>query len=181
MAVIAKMRVAGTRVFGDGRLVTLSCVYDNDLSKPENEDVRFTKATPWGEAHFSIDNMVDLAFDENLYLVFHPSEDDPDFAGAIMAALVRCHSLTDFGGTSRNVELHSAYSESDKVPDELRMRKKGAVAINLKMAIDNPAASTQFVPQSHYWLMFYRAERPVSELVEKARPNAPQELEAAEA
>lgn len=58
MHVIAKMNVQSVEDFGVSKKIKFQCVHDNQLNIGENPENRaFTKATPWGEAAMTIDNM----------------------------------------------------------------------------------------------------------------------------
>lgn len=161
MSVIAKMSIGVVDVQSFGRNLNFHCVYDTDLAKEENEDVRFTKATPWGECKATVKNSA-LPFEQHktYFLLFDPLADKPSFDGAIAAVRVVCHAVTSFSGTSRHVELHGDWiskGEDDGIPGALRL-DENTVSINIKMAIDNPGASLQFEPGAKYWLSFYSAE-----------------------
>lgn len=56
MPTVAKMQLNCVEDYGMSRKYKFSCVYDNNLATPPNEDKRFTKATPSGEAWMTVDN-----------------------------------------------------------------------------------------------------------------------------
>lgn len=172
MSVIAKMHVSAATDESYGRQVHLHCVYDTELAKEENEDARFTKATPWGECKVCVKNSA-LTFEpgKSLFLLFDPIDEKPSFDDAVAAVRVTCHSVTSFSGTSRHVELHGAWKakdEDDGIPGPLRL-DEATVGINVKMAIDNPGASLQFEPGQHYWLSFHAANKSMEDMLAKAR------------
>lgn len=55
MSVVAKFRVSSIEDFGYSRQIKLSAVYEGPLGDNE-ENKRFTKATPNGEIRMSVDN-----------------------------------------------------------------------------------------------------------------------------
>jgi hypothetical protein len=155
MSVIAKLNVSAVRPFADGQLIELSCVCENQFMAqyhPENEDVVFTKASPWGEARVQMKSPLELMDGDQVYVVFTRSKDVGGVHGAIAWCEVRIASITDFGGESRRVEIMNGYRAYDaKVqPDEIS-------AFNLRMSIDNPGAYRQFRPgEGAWWAMIYR-------------------------
>lgn len=155
MSVIAKMNVSSVREFGDSTLVKLSCVYEHDgLNTEAWEDRRFTKATPWGEGDLNTPHS--LAFEPNkaLYLVFAKADDADDYyrpaAGCELAIFVRVQKCEPWPGTTA-LEI-----VKDKSVDDQATK---STALNLRLSIDNPAASEQFVDGARFYLCFYRADR----------------------
>lgn len=55
MAVRAKFRCSSIEDFGYNKRVSLQAVYEGSLGENE-ENKRFTKATPWGELKMTVDN-----------------------------------------------------------------------------------------------------------------------------
>lgn len=155
MSVIAKMNTYDEPRLMNGRhLYELQCVYDSDLANEGNENYRFTQASPSGTARLWCDD-IGLSPADEVYVIFTRGEIPEAFDGAIVARRLRVVSVTDYGGTSKKVEIASHYSESDGVPEEIR-----AASINLRMSIDNPRAAVQFEPgKDDYWMRIYPAKR----------------------
>lgn len=173
MSVIAKMTVSALRLFGDGNcLINLSCVYDDSLSKSENEDVRFTKASPFGTAELTVEAGPDLPGNgEAVYLLFHEQGDVPSFDGALFATRVVCESILDSGYTKQVTVRAGWFQQGDDnpIPESLRISKTRP-HFELKMGIDNPAASVQFVPTKQYWCVVYSARTyTMAEVLQLAR------------
>lgn len=150
MTVIAKMTMTST-VFADGSKLNMHCVYDTDLAKAENEDVRFTKATPWGLAETTVGAGVDIPETpynrQDVYVMFTEAAEQPLFSECLFAVLAVCAGVLDTG-MQKQVELTgSRYPDDSPVPVDKRCGP-----FTLKMGVDNPAASIQFVPQKNYWI-----------------------------
>lgn len=150
MTVIAKMNMS-TTAFADGVKLNLHCVYDTDLAKAENEDVRFTKATPWGNAEATVGPDVALPKwpypNGQVYVMFTQQAEQPLFSECIFAVLSSCAGVLDTG-FQKQVELTGLrYHDDSPVPIDKRAKN-----FSLKMGVDNPAASIQFEPQKHYWI-----------------------------
>lgn len=150
MAVIAKMNMSKT-AYADGTKLNLHCVYDTDLAKEENEDARFTKATPWGQAElvagFDV-QLPDWRFSNGpVYVMFTELKDMPLLSECFIVVEAVCASVLDTG-YQKTVELTGwRYPDDSPIPAS----KRGS-GFSLKMGVDNPAASIQFVPQKHYWI-----------------------------
>lgn len=153
MSVIAKMYVAKSGTVPSGALIHLSCVYDSDLSKDENEDIRFTKASPWGEASFELKQ--GLAEGSCWYLLFDEEPDEGGFDKCDFALKVRCHVVHDYG-QSKQVEISTAYDQVG-IPEYKKTSGSKTPPFHLKMTIDNPGASIQFVPNKVYYLRLFFA------------------------
>lgn len=173
MAVIAKMNMS-TTAYADGTKVNLHCVYDTDLAKAENEDVRFTKASPWGNAEMTVKPGFALpAKDEHgqhrpIYLMFTPVDDLPMMSSCFAAVPVICSSILDTG-TQKQIELAGqGYGEDSPIPADKQITTDRYPHFNLKMGIDNPAASIQFEPQKRYWIAMMDTDDQ-SEVVDVAR------------
>lgn len=151
MSVIAKMYVMSSGQVPGGALIRLSCVYDSDLATASAEDVRFTKASLSGEATMELRH--GLQEQSQWYLLF--DEEKPNLANCDYALKVRCHCVHDYG-TSKQVEISTAFG-NEEIPIHLRTTPKDHPPFHMKITIDNPHASIQFVPQKHYFLTFYRA------------------------
>lgn len=156
MSVIAKMNVLQTRAFGQGQLVELGCVCENDLMAihtPSNEDVTFSQASPSGDAKMQCASTLKFRNQEQVYLIFHHQKEAPEFEGAISVVPARCVSITDYGGTSKRVEIASMYRNYQ----EPKRHELEPDAFNMVISIDNPGASVQFTPGAQdYWVGVYR-------------------------
>lgn len=155
MSVIAKFNAAPGRRVPGGVLVAMSAVYDTDLSKPGNENHRFTQATPGGDAVFEASS-----FNEGEhYLLFDTEQPKLDPRGhyGVKCIKVRCRLIEDWGGTSKAIELIATDDQSE-IDSQHRLGREKAPPFNLKMTIDNPAASIWFYPGVEYWLRFYNAK-----------------------
>lgn len=149
MSVIAKLSVIDVKVFGDGQLVKLNCICENDLMAAyakAHEDRLFTKYSPWGEAELHAPVGQVWNKDERHYLVALRGQDRPAFQGARIVVPSRVVSMTDFGGDTRRVEIASRWPTKEApVP-----------SFNWKMSIDNPPAAAFFAPGAlDYWVGFY--------------------------
>lgn len=168
MTVVAKMyAVQIPRTFPEEQQIDLTCVCDDRLFTTNtpvpgrvSENQTFTNASPCGDCRFHMSKEFMVRRQEEFYLVFVKEDECPAFAGAIMVSKVRCVSVTDYGGTSKLVELCSEYrhyaarGEDPPAPDHPRQ----SWTFNLRMTIDNPAASIQFEPgKGGIWLGIYRA------------------------
>lgn len=157
MTVIAKMNVAvEPRAYGQSQLVELQCVCDNDLMvihSPQNENQTFNQASPQGDARLNLDPEITFRQQEELYLIFQRGPEMPKFENALAVVDARCVSVTDFGGTSKRVEVASCYHHRKP-----KTQKNLADSFNLRMSIDNPAASVEFQGgKEDYWIGIYRA------------------------
>ena len=75
---------------------------------------------------------------------------------SVLCIKVRCRLIEDWGGTSKQIELIGAADQSD-ILDKHRLSREKNPPFNLKMTVDNPAASIWFYPGVEYWLRFYSA------------------------
>jgi hypothetical protein len=166
MSVIAKMYVQECGQFANGAQIRLSCVYDNDLSQPDNEDVRFTKASPSGNATMTTGQ--GLTEQSQWYMIFSKMTDDVNFDSARFALRVRCHVVHDYG-TSKQVEISTSYSQ-EGVPESLLPINQKNPPFHMKITIDNPAASVQFEPNKEYWMqMHYAGSVTMTQAIQLAR------------
>ena len=153
MSVIAKLYVDGADFFGNGALIGFSATAENKLMAmyaPENEDVLFSKASPWGTSRVQFDGMPKLQQQDKVYMIF--VQDEPDTKDAIGWAKVRIVSITDFGGTSKQVEIGNAHRPYDQKHVDRELR-----GFTFRMGIDNPGASNQFTPgDTGWWVLIYR-------------------------
>lgn len=161
MSVIAKMYVVGEpKRFPNGAFYNLGCQYDADLSTASNEDVRFTQATPWGEASFTVEDFIVPRLGakpgSTLYFLYSDEDDRPNIDTCEAAIVVSCKSITDFGH-SRQVELTNAFGPNAPANPIDRSRRL-AESFHCRMTIDNPGASLQFKPGKNYWLTVYRCD-----------------------
>lgn len=161
MNVIAKMyALAAPRAFPDAQQIDLTCVCDDRLMTVNQpvpgrvaENQTFNTASPSGDCRFNMSKDFEVHRSEEFYLIFTKRAECPVYDSAVMVSKVRCVSITDFGGTSKNVEVCSEYKQRDAVADHPQQ----SWTFNLRMMIDNAAASVQFeAGQSGYWVGIYR-------------------------
>jgi hypothetical protein len=156
MSVIAKMSVLASRAFGNDQLIELGCVCENDLMAmhtPSNEDITFANASPSGDAKLNCSTGLSFRRQEHLYLIFSKQEAAPDFEGAIVVVPARCVAITDYGGTSKRVEVANRYRHHNVE----KLHELEPSAFNMYIQIDNPAASVQFeAGEADYWVGIYR-------------------------
>lgn len=163
MSVIAKMNVTDVREFGRAGLVTLNCVYESNglnASGKGWEDRRFTTATPWGEGELTTPRdslfhapgktpegyLYDGSY-QQVYLVFRrPGEVAPEPTLVCMPVKVKKREA----GSYKRVEI---------VLDRDRAGPEKDTALNLRMAIDNPAAFDQFDEGATFDLSIYDASK----------------------
>lgn len=155
MFVIAKVDVRDIRQFGDIRTAYINCVCDNGLMGEGSENRSFNQASPWGDGQIALKGAEQLQEREELYLVFSHGEGRivPE---ALAGCPIRCVAITDFGGTSKNVEWCN--SGRDKhLGGEVLDGSTDVDRFNLKMAIDNPRASVEFeAGADDGWLHVFR-------------------------
>ena len=156
MSVIAKLYAQGTTPMGSNMLLALTCVCENELmagKTPSNEDILFSQYSPSGEARLILAGGGEhgvLAGDQ-FYFIFQKSAEQPNLDGAFGASRMNVQSITDFGGTSKQVQL---VSENRTAPDPSWTIQN----VNFKIMIDNPRASDQFkAGESGWWLTVYKA------------------------
>ena len=169
MSVIAKFTAAPGRRVPGGYLVTMSAVYDTDLCKPENENARFTQATPSGDAVFESARELDAG---EHYLLFDTKA--PAFAErsyGVHCVKVRCRRVEDWGGTSKEIELMAADDQS-AIISQCRLGREKAPPFNLRMTVDNPNAAIWFYPGVDYWLTIYSARNLTLEAAMEIRAHA---------
>lgn len=71
-----------------------------------------------------------------------------------------CKSVTNFGGTSGQVELSAVYAlPHEGPPTEDDRFTKATPWGELKMAIDNPDASCQFTPGEYYYVDIHQVPK----------------------
>lgn len=166
MAVIAKMDVREEpRDYGSGtKQLQLHCVCDDKLMaytdecKADNlEDKTFNDASPSGDAIMQVPHGFPVARQEKFYLIFERQPDCPPFDNAELVCKLRVNGITDYGGTSKTVEMFSAYGYGNTMPP---YHDRQIDSFNLKMMIDNPKASVQFEPGAEgYWVGIYRCDK----------------------
>lgn len=151
------------KTFDDGSFsINLSCVYDSTLAGEENENVRFTKASPYGSGEMTIAAGPQLpeAWLEkkwsNVYLIFHAKGDVPSFDECICALTVGCQAIIDQGYTKQIELVGLINGDIEAIPEEKRIGK--GQKFFAKLGIDNPGAYEQFRPTSHYWVTVYDAD-----------------------
>ena len=160
MSVIAKMRVfPEPRAFGRRKLVELQCVCADELmpgcspAAKGHENLSFQNASPSGDAKLQFETDTAFRREEELYLIFVRDREAPAFEGSIAKVEARCIAVTDYGGTSKRVEVSNVYRYgADPLGPEF------VTSFSLVMSIDNPHASVQFEPgKGGYWIGIYRA------------------------
>lgn len=167
MSVIAKMYALNApRTFPESQQIDLQCVCDDRLMtiRPEDlpgrvsENQTFNSASPSGDCRFQMSKDFPVARHEEFYLIFIKQDECPAYPSAIMVSKVRCVSVTDYGGTSKTVEVcseHKGFDGRTTKPDD---HSRQSWSFNLRMMIDNAAASVQFEPgRGGYWVGIYRA------------------------
>lgn len=157
MSVIAKMNVLSSRAFGEGNLLELQCVCENDMMAAyagSEEDRLFTKYSPSGDARVTVPPQNrDLMVQDKVFVVAAREAEQASFSGAVILVPARCVSLTDFGSESRQVEFALGWRKPD-------WEDRHALAFNWRMMVDNPGASNQFVPGTDdWWIGIYPAGR----------------------
>lgn len=177
MSVIGKMYVSEDGSFENGQKVKLSCVCEDKLMAayhPENENVVFTKYSPWGDATLHFDTPVDFpkvtktypagmesyGYEEGtayetpceLYMIYVRGDRKPNVEGALFFSKLRVVCKCEFGGDSRSIELSSPYPTTGQVyaANEPRL-------VSIKLGIDNEAASGQFKPDDVWWVVAHDA------------------------
>lgn len=150
MSVIAKIEVRGVDSSQYGHRIDAACVCENALMAgyaPENEDVLFTTASPWGEARITLQNDPNLIEGDKLYVIFTRTPQPK----AMNFGKVRVSSITDYGGTSKKTTIASAYRSGALEPEDFQY-------FVFHITIDNPKASSQFVAGDENWYAgIYRA------------------------
>lgn len=170
MSVIAKMYARQMpRLFPQLQQVDLECVCDDRLftcNEPVPgrvaENQTFTQATPSGDCRFQLSVDEKIGKDEEFYVIFQTVKECPAYPGAIAVSQTRCMSVTDFGGTSKQVDVSTTgrpydYEKRQSAPD---VHPRQTWFFTLRMMIDNPSASIQFKPGPDgetYWVGIYRA------------------------
>lgn len=155
MSVIAKMNIAGRRDFGDGTLVSLNCVYEGaagGLNTSGNgwENRRFTTATPWGDGQLTTPHSEKFEHGKEFYLLFvGEGENYNPLPECALALNVRVQKYEQWPGT-----VSTEFVKDKSVDDPVTQ----TTSVNLRMAIDNPAASDQFVDGAKFLVYFYRAD-----------------------
>lgn len=161
MFVIAKMyAVNDPRRFGNDQQVDLTCVCDDRLMsgneacrKAALENSTFNQASPNGDCRFNCSITRSIRRQEEFYLIFARQAECLPFDGAEFVAPLRCESVTDYGGTSKRVDVCTPYNPDVVHPRQLKF-------FNLRMTIDNPRASVVFEPgKGGYWVGIYPADR----------------------
>jgi hypothetical protein len=179
MSVIAKMQLTDERAYGPARMFDLNCVCDNALmpgcndEAKANENHTFQTATPSGDARLHLKTDLVFRTNEEMYLIFIERPSIPKFEGAFAVVDGRCASVTDYGGTSKRVDLSNHHRPYNYTTREYEPSADERMVDNFacRMMIDNPAASIQFKPggEAHYWIGLYRAsELSMSEALKMA-------------
>lgn len=155
MSVIAKMDVSAVREFGNGTLIDLNCVYENNgLNSEAWEDRRFTRATPWGEGRLTTPHAMHFQKGKQFYLVFVKANSieevyrpRPECSLAMFTKVQKCEP---WPGTTA-LEIVKDKSVDDHVTS--------STSLNLRLSIDNPAAAEQFTDGACFYLCFYPADQ----------------------
>jgi hypothetical protein len=79
-----------------------------------------------------------------------------DYMATRVRAKFRCASITDFGGTSKQVSLSAIYAPDANGEDA--GFTKATPWGEIKMSIDNPAAAVQFEIGKNYYVDFSPAD-----------------------
>lgn len=150
MSVIAKMTINDVLEFGPTNLLKLSCVYEHDgLNAAGYEDRRFTTATPWGEGDLGTPHVNGFEKGAAVYLVFNREDEGYEPREDCQLAMkVRVGYVETWPGTK-----HIQFTK------DRRDEGNPSAALNLRLAIDNPAASDQFAEGSTYLMAIYRADQ----------------------
>lgn len=173
MSVIAKLDARVAAEHDEYIKLNLMTVYDGNLDKPETEDVRFTKATPYGGGEMTIKSEyghILKTYGEGqkweyrmatLYFIFHPIDEQPSFEDCVFAFRANCACVMDYG-YSKQVEIAGDVKANDfrkcpDVPADKQLNVGGSYQVNVKLGIDNPAAVEQFEPLNLYWVTVYDA------------------------
>lgn len=170
MTVICKVSVRDVRSFGTEILVKSDCIAENEVMAMYNlddEDKLFTKASPSGSADFVVDKVIEQdlprsadRWQRKMYLVFVKQDDKPTFETAIAFAPVRVESMTDFGGTSKQVEISTFYGNNAPGAAHLASNPRFMKKFSHRIMIDNPGAFNQLSPGSAvWWVGIYDATR----------------------
>jgi hypothetical protein len=170
MSVIAKMNVVDDpRAYGENKQLDLQCVCENKLMPGCNEDAKnnhenrsFQKASPSGTARLSVPAEMGFRKGEELYLIFLQQKERPKLEGAVATVSARVVSRTEYGGTTEQFEIANNYRsnynyETKKSTPKTEEEARDLDAFNLRMSVDNKAASIQLVAgKSDYWIGIYR-------------------------
>ncbi len=157
MSVIAKMYVTESTKYGYGHGLSFSVIAENALmakcgAAPEDEDVLFTNASPSGSARLIVQNDPKAEINDKFYFIFQRGK-KPNLEGATAWAKMKCYGITDYGGTSKQVELTCSAYHGEKYEDSIEARQ-----VNYKILIDNPFAFEQFkAGEDGWWLTIYSA------------------------
>lgn len=165
MSMIAKLSINKITQYGHGALVELNCVASNEtmaFSAGSEEDKLFSQASPSGSMHVQQpaghalgNGPVGLAQGEQFYAMCLGEDEhrDPDFKGAYAFVLAQCGSITDFGGTSKQLQFRAGSSQYSKAA------RRGVEGFWWQMSVDNPRASGQIVAGKNYWIALYPVEK----------------------
>lgn len=163
MSVIAKFEARNEpRQFGPEQQFDLAAVCDQRLyagqaSGKENENRSFSQATPSGDARLNFPSNLTVRRFQEYYLVFlKPEAELPKLHGASAVAVCRCSSITEFGGTSRQIEIYSTRGYGATAE---KKHPKQITLFNLRMMIDNPKAAEFFeAGKDGYVVAIYSAD-----------------------
>lgn len=168
MTVICKVTVDEVRSFGEEKLVKTNCVAENEVMamyNKDDEDKLFTQASPSGSADFVVSSYLPVPESAGwphpkLYLVFLKAEEKPEFKNALFFAPVMVKSITDYGGTSKQVDITTYYGHGAPAEEAFKDRVDYARRFNHRIMIDNPGAFDQFKPgERGWWVAGYECEK----------------------
>ena len=155
MSVIAKMYSSGRYPMGSVMMHTFSCVGDNEFMShytPSNEDILFSKYSPSGDARVTLPAEFGVMNGDQFYFLFTKGE-APSVEHSLGRHKIRISSITDFGGTSRQVQI-----ESDRETE--REDNHTIMQFSYRIMIDNPRAFDQFkAGERGWWVTIYAANR----------------------
>lgn len=163
MSMIAKMSITKATQYGQGTLFELQCIAANEtmaMYAGSEEDKLFSTASPSGEmqvhqpAGFVLGRAWESVRSGDQFYVMCVAADEPraaEFPGASAWIKARCASLTDFGGTSKQLSFCASSPAHYRKDGETYAIENFA----WKMSVDNPLASGQIKPGETYWIALY--------------------------
>lgn len=170
MSVICKVYVSEVRPFGEEKLIKTSCVADNEVMamyNKDDEDKLFTTASPNGSADMVVSSHLpvrDPSYPyDKWYLMFVKSEgwEVPFTPCKVLAfAPVKVHSITDYGGTSKQVDISTYLGIGNTVDSEFVSQLGYMKRFHHRIMIDNPAAFEQFkAGEQGWWVGVYPCDQ----------------------
>ncbi len=174
MSFIAKMNVNAARLFSDGNvMLNIQCVYDTALGEAENEDVRFTKASPYGEGHLTVEPGPDAPQQgTSIYLTFDDQKPD-NFDLCMFALPVQICEVFETPH-SRKATFRPAWGTAkklDDIPPGKRIAKEKP-SFEMSMSVDNPGAYQQLGAGKTFWMQVFDASKfSMTEAIHNARKH----------